>query len=212
MQLIGLLDSPYVRRVAISLQLLRLRFEHQPISVFRHIPQFRQINPVIKAPSLVCDDGTVLMDSGLILDYLEALAAPARSLMPRSASHLSHALRVIGLALAACEKSIQIVYERELRPAEKFHAPWIARVTEQLQAALEGLEQEVARVPLAATRESIDQAGITSAVTWHFIQRMIPELVPVGNFPALREHSARAEALPEFIAAPHGTDKCRNAR
>ena len=34
MQLIGMLDSPYVRRVAISLQLLGLRFEHQSISVF----------------------------------------------------------------------------------------------------------------------------------------------------------------------------------
>jgi glutathione S-transferase len=176
------------------------------------VPQFSRINPVIKAPSFVCDDGTVLMESGLILEYLEVLAAPARSLMPRSASHLSHALRVIGLALAACEKSIQIVYEREQRPAEKFYAPWIARVTGQLQAALEGLEKEVARVPLAATRESIDQAGVTTAVTWHFIQQMIPELVPAGNFPALCEHSVRAEALPEFMAAPHGTDKCRNTQ
>ena len=35
MKLIGMLDSPYVRRVAISLQLLGLRFEHQSLSVFR---------------------------------------------------------------------------------------------------------------------------------------------------------------------------------
>ena len=66
MQLIGMLDSPYVRRVAISLQLLGLDFEHRPISVFRTFDQFRQINPVVKAPTLVCDDGTVLMDSTLI--------------------------------------------------------------------------------------------------------------------------------------------------
>jgi hypothetical protein len=132
--------------------------------------------------------------------------------MPQSATPLSHVLRVIGLALAACEKSIQIVYEREQRPAEKFHAPWITRVTEQLQAALEGLEREVARVPLAATRESIDQAGVTTAVTWHFIQQVVPELVPAGNFPSLSEHSVRAEALAEFIAAPYGTDNCLNAQ
>ncbi len=77
-----MLDSPYVRRVAIALQLLGLPFEHRALSVFRTFDQFRAINPVVKAPTLVCDDGTVLMDSSLILDYAETLAAP-RSLLPR---------------------------------------------------------------------------------------------------------------------------------
>ena len=104
MQLIGMLDSPYVRRVAISLQLLGLRFEHQSVSVFSTFEKFRAINPIVKAPSLVCDDGTVLMDSTLIIDYAEALAAQApagRSLMPSTLAERQQALRVIGLALAA---------------------------------------------------------------------------------------------------------------
>lgn len=124
MQLIGMLDSPYVRRVAVSLQLLGLPFEHRSISVFSTFEQFHAINPVIKAPSLVCDDGTVLMDSTLILEYAERLAVPRKSLMPAGIAELRHALRVIGLALAACEKSVQIIYERNLRPAEKRHQPW----------------------------------------------------------------------------------------
>ena len=74
MQLIGMLDSPYVRRVAISLRLLGVPFEHKPVSVFRTFTQFQAINPVVKAPTLVCDDGTVLMESGLILDYLAAVS------------------------------------------------------------------------------------------------------------------------------------------
>src|ERR1700704_5959291 len=106
MQLIGMLDSPYVRRVAISLQLLRLPFEHRSVSVFRDFDTFRAINPVVKAPSLVCDDGEVLMDSTLILDLAETLAARRKSLMPAAALERQHALRVIGLALAACEKAV----------------------------------------------------------------------------------------------------------
>ena len=86
MRLIGMLDSPYVRRVAISLQLLGLPFEHRSISVFRAFDEFRAINPVVKAPSLVCDDGTVLMDSTLILEYAENLARGRRSLMPATVS------------------------------------------------------------------------------------------------------------------------------
>jgi glutathione S-transferase len=69
MQLIDLFDSPYVRRVAISLRLMGIAFEHRPISVFRGFDEFARINPVVKAPSLVCDDGEVLMDSTLILEY-----------------------------------------------------------------------------------------------------------------------------------------------
>ena len=85
MRLIGMLDSPYVRRVAISLQLLDLRFEHASISVFRQFDAFAAINPVVKAPTLVADDGEVLMESTLILEHAEALAAGSESLMPTDA-------------------------------------------------------------------------------------------------------------------------------
>ena len=63
MKLIGMLDSPYVRRTAISLRLLKIAFEHRSISVFSAFEQFRQLNPLVKAPTLICEDGTVLMDS-----------------------------------------------------------------------------------------------------------------------------------------------------
>jgi len=203
MKLIGMLDSPYVRRVAISLQLLGLRFEHQSLSVFRGFDQFRSINPVVKAPTLLCDDGEVLMDSTLMLQYAEALARP-RTLMPTTLAELQHELRLIGLALAAAEKGVQIIYERGLRPPEKQHEPWVARVTGQLLAACDALESELERKPLPCSRTALHQAGISIAVVWHFNQQMIPELVPAQRFPRLAAFSAAAEALPEFRAAPHG--------
>lgn len=204
MELIGMLDSPYVRRVAISLQLLDLPFTHRSISVFSTFAQFQAINPVVKAPSLVCDDGEVLMDSTLILEFAESLAAPRKSLMPGDRSERQHALRAIGLALAACEKSVQIVYERNLRPAEKLHEPWVARVTGQLLAAYDALESELVRRPMACTSATINQAGISTAVAWHFTQQMLPEVVPAQRYPALCAFSSRAETLSAFAAAPHG--------
>ena len=116
MKLVGMLDSPYVRRVAISLQLLAIRFEHQSLSVFGGFEEFQRINPLVKAPTLICDDGELLIDSTLILQYAEAMAKPGRSLVPVDIDDQRHALRIIGLALAACEKSVQIIYERNLRP------------------------------------------------------------------------------------------------
>ena len=67
MKLIGMLDSPYVRGVAISLKCReipfehqQIPFEHQPLSVFRNFEEFSQINPLVKAPTLICDDGEKL--------------------------------------------------------------------------------------------------------------------------------------------------------
>ena len=200
MQLIGMLDSPYVRRVAISLQLLGLRFEHRSVSVFRQFAQFQTINPVVKAPSLVCDDGQVLMDSSLILDFAEALASP-RSLMPATLALRQQALHTIGLALAVCEKSVQLVYEQQLRPSDKQHGPWVDRITGQLLAACDGLEATLIRSPL--NLQTMDQAGVSSAVAWTFIQAMVPQVVDAKNYPVLVAWTAQAEQRPEFKAAPH---------
>ena len=209
MQLIGMLDSPYVRRVAISLQLLGVPFEHSAVSVFSTFAKFQQINPVVKAPTLVCDDGTVLMDSTLILEYAEALASPSKSLMPTRIAERQHALRIIGLALAACEKSVQIIYERQLRPAEKRHEPGVMRVTGQLLAAYGALESEVGAAPLGVTSNGIGQAELSAAVAWHFTQQTLAEVVIARNYPALMALSLNAEALPEFIAAPYGSGTYR---
>jgi glutathione S-transferase len=206
MLLIGMLDSPYVRRVAISLQLQGLRFEHHPVSVFRAFEEFRAINPVVKAPTLVCEDGTVLMDSSLILEYSEALAR--RSLMPRDPAALKADLRVIGLGLAACDKSVQLIYEHNLRPPEKQHEPWINRVSGQILAAFTDLEAEAGRRPLAASAAQMMQAGVTTAIAWHFAQQMLPQLLPTAQFPLLAAFSAQAEALAPFRAAAHGDGRC----
>lgn len=201
MQLIGMLDSPYVRRTAVSLHALGLPFQHRSVSVFRTYDEFRKINPVVKAPTLVCDDGTVLMDSTLILDYAEALAAP-RSLMPPGTLGRLAALRTIGLALAACEKSVQIVYERNLRPAEKQHEPWVERVAQQLRTAYRELESDFAKRPDGA-RETLDAGQITAAVAWRFTHEKLPGLLARADHPRLQALSSWAEDQPAFLAWPY---------
>jgi len=203
-RLIGMLDSPYVRRVAISLRLLGIDFRHEPLSVFRTFAAFAAINPVVKAPTLVCDDDTVLMDSTLILEYAEAIAPGARTLVPADIDSRRRALHVVGLALAACEKAVQIVYERNLRPPEKRHAPWIDRVSGQLRTACDGLEQALAARPLATDEATIGQDGVSTAVAWRFVQETVGNVVAVSVYPRLAAHSAAAESLAAFRAAPHG--------
>ena len=196
MKLIGMLDSPYVRRVAISLELYGVDFEHEPLSVFRTFDEFSQINPVVKAPTLVLDDGTVLMDSSLILDYLEALAPADKKLLPQQPTALAKDLQLLGLALAACEKSVQIVYEHNLRPAEKLHAPWLDRVTGQLLAAYALLDKQL------PDSEALTQASITAAVAWSFSQLTVASVVKADAFANLKRHAERLEQHPAFKRYP----------
>ncbi|MGK5002826.1 glutathione S-transferase [Janthinobacterium sp. LB2P70] len=199
MKLIGMLDSPYVRRVAICLQLQGINYEHLPLSVFRNMDAVREINPVIKVPTLVLDDGQVLMDSTLILHYL-SLLRPATSVPDLTDS--VRALRLTGLALAAYEKAVQIVYERKLRPLDKQHAPWLERVSMQLHAAWNLLEQECARLPLPGETGTIDQAGVTIAVGWSFAQLETPDIVKPADYPAIHAYTRSVETLPAFLATP----------
>jgi glutathione S-transferase len=204
MQLIGMLDSPLVRRVAVSMAVLDIGVEHRPLSVFRHFDAFSAVNPVVKAPTLIDDDGTLFIDSSLILDYLDQKVPPERRLMPQELAQRRRALHLIGFALAASEKTVQIVYERNLRPAEKQHEPWVDRVSGQLSSAYALLEREVGSAGGAGwlTGERLMQADITVAVAWRFTQHILPGAVDPALHPALAAFSERAEALAEFAAAP----------
>ncbi|HEX4779693.1 MAG TPA: glutathione S-transferase family protein [Usitatibacter sp.] len=202
MLLVGMLDSPYVRRCAVSLKLMGVPFEHRAVSVFRHMDEFRKLNPVIKAPTLVCDDGTVLMDSTLILDYVESTLPASRRLMPQDVASRQKALHVLGLALAATDKVVSMVYERERRPTEKQHAPWLDRVIAQANTAFAELEPLVAKAAPWLGGERMDAADVMVACGWRFSRLHGTDDIPASCYPAIVALSARAEALPEFSSTP----------
>lgn len=204
MKLIGMLDSPYVRRVAVSMKLLDLPFEHLPLSVFRNFDEFSRYNPMVKAPTLVLDGGEMLMDSTLILDYLDGLAGPAKALLPPPGPSRLRSLMYIGQALVASEKTIQIHYERTLRPAEKIHEPWIERCTGQLLRACDGIEETVRQAHPWLLGKQLTQADVTIGVIWRFIQFIQPGLVDPLRYPNLGRFSARCEEQPAFAETAIG--------
>jgi glutathione S-transferase len=202
MVLVGMLDSPYVRRCAVSMKLMGVPFEHRPVSVFRHFERFRAINPVVKAPSLICDDGTVLMDSTLILDYVESTLEPARRLTPVQGEPRKEALRINGLALAAAEKCVQMIYEHQQRPPEKRHEPWLQRVESQANAGFVELEKAM-KPGRWLQGDRMSAADVVTACVWRFAQFYVKETgVKAARYPKLAAHSALAEALPEFASTP----------
>ena len=201
MQLIGMLDSPYVRRAAISLRMLGIPFEHHPLSVFSDFDTFRKINPLVKAPTLICDDGAVLVDSTLIIDYAETLAG--RSLLPAVPTARRDALRLIGLALVACEKAIAHFYELKRAPAQR-DMTWLQRVQGQLRDACALLNTLLVAAPTGRwlCGDEPSQADVSVGVAWTLTQIVAADIVRPGDYPAFAGFAARTERLPEFVALP----------
>jgi glutathione S-transferase len=194
MILVGQYDSPFVRRVAISLRVLGMAYEHDTRSVFADFDAMRRVNPLGRIPSLILDDGETLIDSAAILDHLDEVAGPERRLVPATGEARRRALRLIALACGAVEKIGAATYERLVRPCAYRWPDWIERCTVQGAGALAALAAEP--WPPAP----IDQARITTACAIFYVRMANPDLVAPGRHPRLDALSERLEALPEFAA------------
>jgi glutathione S-transferase len=199
MVLIGMFDSPFVRRVAVSMKLLELRFEHKNWSVGRDQAQIRKVNPLGRVPVLLLDDGEVLTESSAILDYLDDRVGQGRALLPVTGAPRRRALQLMALATGAAEKAVQQVYEGFFRPPEKRHEPWLARLREQMGGALALLDRAAAEEGDDwLVDEGLTQADVTVTCAFTYIDEA---LKPDGKlYPALRRHAARCEKMPAFKA------------
>jgi glutathione S-transferase len=105
MILVGQYDSPFVRRVAVSLRLLDFAYDHDTRSVFADFAEMRRVNPLGRIPSLVLDDGETLIDSAAILDWLDQSVGPERALIPVTQHERRRVLQRMALATGAIDKA-----------------------------------------------------------------------------------------------------------
>lgn len=198
MLLVGMLDSPYVRRAAVTGTLLGLTFEHRSVSVFRHMDAFRAINPLVKAPTLVSDEGVVITDSNLIIQHMEDVSG--RSLRPAGRAERARDLALTGIGIVAADKAVSIEYERK-RPEAQRYGPWQERIVAQLDTALDLLEGAVKAGEIGAGPD-LRPADISAAIAWGFCRFVIPDYAPELRWPGLAAQARACEALDVFRRWP----------
>ncbi|MBD9555004.1 glutathione S-transferase family protein [Ensifer sp. ENS03] len=197
MILIGQYDSPFVRRVGIALSLYDIPFEHRPWSSFGNADELRVYNPLTRVPTLVLDDGTVLTDSHIILDYLDSLVSDERVLFPRTEPARHGALRIATLATGLGDKAVSLFYEKRLHGAVS--ALWVDRCRRQIEETLQVLETSRAQSTGAYWFcERIGHVDIAVAAVLRFLKEVHPDLVAMGRYPRLQAHADMLEALPVF--------------
>ncbi len=196
MILIGQYDSPFVRRVGIALVLYRIGFEHRPWSVFGDADRVQALNPLIRVPTLVLDDGFVLTDSHMMLDYLDALVD--EPMFPRAEPARHIALKRATLATGLADKAVSLFYERRMHDAVS--AVWEARCRRQIGAVLTALEAERAACPGPWFGDRLGHAEIAVACALRFAGEALPGVLDLDACPALTGLCARLEATPAFVS------------
>ncbi len=202
MILTGQYDSPFVRRVAVTLHLYGLPFERQAVSVYDDFDDVLAVNPLGRVPALRLDDGQVLVDSAVILDYLDRLAGPEAALTPLDGEARWPVVQRTTVALGVSEKTVELNTETLRRPADKHFVERIERCRNQILSALAWLEADF-RGPWICGA-AMSQADVTLAVAWSHAARRQPELIAdnASSFPNLARLNAEAETLPAFRGYP----------
>ena len=197
MILIGRYLSPFVRRVGAVLEHYGIRFEHRPVRVGGEDHEvIRRSNPLGRVPVLILDNGDVLSDSALILDYLDTLAPPGGSLMPRTgADERFRFLNALAIATGAAEKSIAVFSELG-RPEERRHSPALDKVSRQTRDGLAWLEARVAGPWMWG--ESPTHLDVSTVCYWEFIRIGVPDLFATLDCPRISDIVARAGKLDAF--------------
>jgi len=191
MKLIGTYLSPYARRVAAALISRGLPFEHEPVNGYREFEIASRYNPVAKVPSLVLDDGAVLIDSTAILDYLNELT-PSAPLIPTGSVARRTTLKLAAIGYGVCEQAISLSLRGGTVP-ETEAARWRAQILGGLRA-LDAAAGDGG--PLQAT--PLDAAAITAIVAVEYLARTNPGLEILPAIPALAKLAAVHREAPPF--------------
>jgi len=210
MILVGQYDSPFVRRVAVTLHHYGMPFSRNTMSVFGDAKDMQKINPLTRIPSLVLDSGETLIDSVAIVDALDEIAGAARALVPPRGSVRRKILQATALAQGTTDKAGQVVYERHFHTGVALNKDWERRCQWQLEAGLDRLESQCGAPWYFG--EQMTHADVMAGCLVGYLYLRLPEAFPPGKFPRLQALSQRCEAREEFVKARISPDETMPTR
>lgn len=198
MILIGQYDSPFVRRVAIAMSLYNIEFEHQPWSTFREGDKIAPYNPLRRVPTLVLDDGAVIIESAYMLDYLDEQADEGALIAQRGVER-QQSLYIVALSTGLADKAVSMFYDQAMHDVAS--PAWQSRCLLQMGevlTSLEAIRSEAKGTYLMG--EGLGHVDIALACALRFVAEAHATVIDLTNWPALMAHSHMCESLPVFIA------------
>ena len=144
MQLRSSPSSPFGRKVKMATYILGFDDQVTPVLTDTLDPNdsICDVNPLGKIPALE-DDGTTYYDSRVIMEYLDAKAGGGK-IIPASGPTRYEALTRAALMDGILDAAILVIYERRMRPEDKYVESVVER---QRGKIIRGLEAIAAKKP-----------------------------------------------------------------
>ncbi len=195
--------SPFTRRVAIWCALQGREIERRELMVAgADFEEIKAHNPVARVPILILDDGTHLIETFAICDYLDETAPNGSRLVPERGAARMACLRRLAVANSTAEKAVAMVYERNRRPEEFHWRDWQARIAGQVQGGLAELDRVVPGPGENAGwsgADGPDGGDIAAIIAYQFVETTNPWLLEPG-YPRLAALAERGMAI-DAVAA-----------
>jgi glutathione S-transferase len=165
MKLIGSLASPYVRKVRVVLAEKKLDYQFELENVWAPDTTISTLNPLGKVPSLLMDDGSVMIDSRVMAEYLDTLT-PVCKLLPANSRDRADIKCWEALADGILDAAVTVRLER-LRPIELQSEDWIARQWRKVHLGLAALSEKLGESPYCAGNNyTLADVAVGCAVGW----------------------------------------------
>ncbi len=194
--------SPFARKVRVAALELGLsdRIELVEVAVSPAKPNtdLARENPLIKVPALKGDDGTLLYDSRVICEYLDALAGGAR-LFPAVGAARWSAITRQALGDGIMDAGVLRRYELALRPAELRWSDWLQGQLVKIEHALDAAEAQAAK-----WADGFDIGHVSIACALGYLDFRFPDAGWRATRPTLAAWLARIERRPSLAETRPG--------
>jgi len=191
-------SSPFARKCRVAIKHLKLedKVVIEPAATGDPKDTLRQQNPLGKLPALVLDDGQVIVDSRVIVDYLDTLAGGGK-IIPQDTDARFRTLTLAALCDGLMEASILLIYEKRYRPDREPHEGALNHQRAKIERTLNQFQKN----PLDITPVTVANIGLACALGYMDYRQQYdwrsahPKLIKwLDDFSA---------AAPAFVAAPH---------
>jgi glutathione S-transferase len=196
MKLIGSLTSPYVRKVRVVLAEKKLDCQFALENVWASDTTIQLLNPLGKVPSLVMEDGSVMVDSRVIVEYLDTLT-PVCKLLPPNGRDRADIKCWEALADGIADAAILMRLERTLRAPAQQSQEWIDRQLQKVRLGLAALSHKLGEQPYCAgTHYSLADVAVGCTLGWLLFR--FPDIGWRDEYPNLARLFDKLSERPSF--------------
>ena len=198
MKLIGSATSPYVRKVRIVMAEKRLDYEFVSEDVWSAATTIAESNPLGKVPCLVMEGAEALVDSHVIVEYLDALS-PVGKLIPSVGRERAGVKTWEALADGVLDAAILARLEATWtgRSAEQRSSAWIERQLSKVHAAVQAMSKGLGEQAFCSGVH-FSLSDISVGVALGYLDFRFPEIDWRGPHPNLHKLFDKLMQRPSF--------------